>query len=286
MKQTARDFFVQHGFYDLYTYSFVHAELMTKLGEDMSGLIELKNQLSEEQSHMRGSLIPNLLLSLEKNIRDSRHLQLFEVERVFTLEKDGKINEYDELAAVMTSEKQVVYYDMQNLVSECLHELGVDNYFFEPVETAPSYAHRTRSAHIVVRGKIIGIIGEIHPKIARNFDVHDRIGFFSLNLSLLSESSFNLIRYKEISQYQENNFDLSFVVEKNTKGREISLAISKVNPTLIQKVELFDIYEDALRLPGKRSLSFKIWIQSESETLSDEVKNTLIQDIVKKVEKK
>jgi phenylalanyl-tRNA synthetase beta subunit len=43
----------------------------------------MKNALSEELTHLRGSLIPNLLLSLEKNIRDFNTLKLFEIEKIF-----------------------------------------------------------------------------------------------------------------------------------------------------------------------------------------------------------
>ncbi|MGB2110591.1 MAG: hypothetical protein ACPHY8_01315 [Patescibacteria group bacterium] len=56
--------------------------------------------------------------------------------------------------------------------------------------------------------------------------------------------------------------------------------------TLISKVELVDIYENEEKLPGKRSLTFKIFIQSMEKTLDDKVKNEIISQIVKKVEKK
>jgi phenylalanyl-tRNA synthetase beta subunit len=69
-----------------------------------------------------------------------------------------------------------------------------------------------------------------------------------------------------------------------TPGKNIVSAIEKTD-SLITKVELFDIYESEEKLPGKRSLSFKIYIQSLTETLDDKVKNRLIDDIVKKVEK-
>jgi len=41
---------------------------------------------------------------------------------------------------------------------------------------------------------------------------------------------------------------------------------------LIKKVELFDIYENEEKLPGKRSLSFKIYIQSLESSLDDNIK--------------
>jgi phenylalanyl-tRNA synthetase beta chain len=83
-----------------------------------------------------------------------------------------------------------------------------------------------------------------------------------------------------------NNFDLSFVVDKNIKWKDIKTAIINTDKKLIKKVELFDIFENEEKLPWKRSLSFKVFIQSDEETLDDKVKNNLINEIVKKVEKK
>lgn len=101
----------------------------------------------------------------------------------------------------------------------------------------------------------------------------------------LSAALYGLVKAQDISNFQINNFDLNFVIEKNIPGKDIISAISKSDP-LIKKVELFDIYENQEKLPGKRSLSFKIFIQSQSETLDDAVKNRLIEDIIKRVEKK
>jgi phenylalanyl-tRNA synthetase beta subunit len=55
---------------------------------------------------------------------------------------------------------------------------------------------------------------------------------------------------------------------------------------IIDRVELFDIYENEEKLPWKRSFSFKIFISSLDGTLDDKVKNELIDKIVEKVAKK
>lgn len=62
LKSEARNFFSSIGFFDMYNYSFVNETLMQKLGSTTKDLIEMKNYLSEEITHLRNSLIPNLLL--------------------------------------------------------------------------------------------------------------------------------------------------------------------------------------------------------------------------------
>lgn len=101
---------------------------------------------------------------------------------------------------------------------------------------------------------------------------------------MLQAAFYGIVQAHEVSSFQRNNFDINFVIDKDVQGKKIMLAIQK-SDALIQKVELFDIYESEEKLPGKRSLSFKIYIQSLSETLDDTVKNKLIEAIIKNVEK-
>lgn len=126
--------------------------------------------------------------------------------------------------------------------------------------------HSTRSAGIVVWGKIVGYIGEISPKVIDNYGLSGRIGCVSLNMNLLEKALFGLVVAKEISNFQENNFDLNFVVDKETSGAKILKTI-QASDEHIQKVDLIDIYESEEKLAGKRSLTFKIFIQSQNETL-------------------
>ena len=101
----------------------------------------------------------------------------------------------------------------------------------------------------------------------------------------LSAALYGLVKAQDVSSFQENNFDINFVVDKTTSWKDIVSAIAKAD-ALIQNVELFDIYEDEEKLPGKRSLSFKVYIQSLTQTLDDKIKNGIIEEIIKRVEKK
>ena len=300
IKLDSRVFFVNKWFFDIYNYSFVNEELMQKLEWNCDNLIPLKNALSAELTHMKWDLIPNLMKSLEENIRETKDLKLFEIEKVFNLNNPSAfqaapfntkgsnsiISENYEIAAVITSNSKIPYYEIQNIVSDYLKTIWVLNFSFEKAETIPSYAHPGRTAKILVRWQEVWFVWEIHPEISKRFDVKQRVAFFRINLDKIKDAAYSIVKAKEISPFQMNNFDLSFVVDKKTKWKDIKTAILNTNKKLIKKVELFDIFENEEKLPGKRSLSFKVYIQSDNETLDDKVKNELIKEIVKKVEKK
>ena len=73
---------------------------------------------------------------------------------------------------------------------------------------------------------------KIHPKAAANFDVNDRIGYFEINVNKLEAALYSITKAKEVSNFQENNFDLNFVVDKSVKAKDIKTAIEKTDPKL------------------------------------------------------
>ncbi len=284
IKTLSRNFFIDNWFFDMYTYSFVNKELMKKSNSDNTNLVKLKNSLSEDATHMKNSLIQNLLLTLEKNVRDFKNLKIFEVEKVF--EKDGNnINEKYNLSWLMISEKNIVYYDIQNIIKNYLNKIWITKFSFEKITEKPWYAHWWRTANLVIRWQKVWVIWEIHPKIANNFWVKSKIWFFEINLDKIKDMAFWITKAKEISNFQASNFDISFEISKDIKWANIKNAIQKTNPKLIQKVELFDIYENKEKLWDNRSLSFKVYLQKMDSEVNDKEKNDLISEIIKKVEK-
>lgn len=284
-KREIRNFLTAKGFYEMYTYSFIDDATMQKALGSAEGLIPMKNALSEELSHMRWSLVPNLLQALQDNAREFRDMKLFECEKVFLRDSESSVSEYYELSGLEQFTWDNTYYEVQNTLSDIFSKLWVLKYTYENPKDIPSYAHSGRTASIMVRGTVIWYAWEIHPKAVKNFELSWRVWFFSINLERLSPALYGLISANEVSNFQENNFDINFVVDKVVPGKDIATAISKTDPR-ITKVDLFDIYESEEKLSGKRSLSFKVYMQSLSETLDDKVKNELIEQIVANVEKK
>ncbi len=284
IKNDVRNYFSSIWYFDMYTYSFVSNDLMKKTLGTTENLIPMKNALSEELTHLRWSLIPNLLLSLEKNINEYSEMKLFEIEKVFNLNKTDVIENYN-LSWVEIINKDIAYYDIQNTVSNFLKYIGVLNFSYENTTSLPKYAHTWRTWAIIVRWQQVWIIWEINPKVANNFSINSRIWFFEINIESLESAIYSTIKAKDISSFQENNFDLNFVIDKDNKASKIKLAIEKTDKNIINKVDLIDIYENEEKLPWKRSLLFTIYIQSLEKTLDDKDKANLINEIVKNVAK-
>ena len=284
LKNDSRVYLTSLGYYDMYTYSFVNQNLMEKLGGNTHDLVPMKNALSEELTHLKWSHIPNLIASLEKNMREYKELKLMEIEKVFSRDQ-SKITEKYALSGVIMKSADVLYYEIQTAVNDLFTTLWVDKFQLNTPKDFPSFAHKWRTASINIRGNDIWFVWEIHPKYTNNFGINQTVGFFEIDADALKNALYSKVKANDLSEFQENNFDLNFVVDKQIEWKNIFTTIQRAD-NLISKVELVDIYEDEEKLPGKRSLTFKIFIQSMDKTLDDKVKNEIISEIIKKVEKK
>lgn len=285
LKNDSKKYFADNWFFEVYNYSFVNQELQEKLSQSVQSLIPLKNYLSEDATHLRWSLIPNLMKWLEENIRNIQHMKLFEIEKIFS-KKDAQIIEWYRLSGVMTSNKDIAYYEVQSILCDFLKSIFVDAFYFEVSQNPPEFSHKGRVAKIIARGKEIWYVWEIHPSVAKRFDVHMRVWFFEIDADILAELAYNKVKVKEVSPFQQNTFDVSILIEKESPGREVLLTLQNIDKELIQKVELIDIYQDDDKLWQKRSLTFRVYVQSLIQTLNDDIMSALRSKILEKIQKK
>lgn len=285
IKIDSRNYLTSIWFFDMYTYSFVNEELMKKCLSDTQNLVPMKNALSEELTHLRWSLIPNLMLTLEKNNLNFPNLKIFELEKVFKKNSKNSVEENYNLTWIISSDKEIIYYEIQNIVSNLLKVLWVLNFSYDIDEEYENYSHKWRTAKIIVRWNKVWTVWEIHPKVAKNFEIEKRVWFFEINIEKIENALYQVIKANDISNFQENNFDLNFVVDNNTKWSKLKQTIEKTDTKIIKKVELIDIYENKEKLWDKKSYTYKIYIQSMEKTLDDNDKSELIKDIIKNMSK-
>ena len=103
--------------------------------------------------------------------------------------------------------------------------------------------------------------------------INQDIYLFEINIGkIIKAVSDAAVKYKEIPQFPEVQRDISFAIEKDITNEQISLAIKKsANSKLFKNSNLFDIYEGEHIQEGYKSLAYRITLQDEEATLTDEV---------------
>lgn len=280
------------GLQEVINYSFIPKNVKDIL-EIKQETIELKNPLSEEMAILRPSLIWSLLANIRDNInRNQFDLRLCEVSKVFTpAEKlaneelsiciglagkpdrtlwEAKPNSYD-------------FYDLKGYVEKLLEYMGITRY---SLERANNYNfHSGRSAVIKIGNDEIGIFGEISPDVQENMDIkRERVYIAEINLSKAKKYMKTSTKYEKIVKYPEVTRDLAIVLPKDTLVGNMLDNLKKVS-NLIEKIDIFDIYEGDKIEKDKKSVAISIILRNKEKTLDEKEINDTIEKILYTISK-
>jgi phenylalanyl-tRNA synthetase beta chain len=267
-KHDAREIFAHAlGYTETYNYSFYGPAEITTYGLDEKSHLKLLNTLSEEQSHLRKILIPNLIKALGEATKYEANPALFEIGR--TYEEDGEFMPKEEkrIAAVRAFGKDEtdLFSHTKGDLEQFLDQFGISGSLeFVANENPPSYMHPHQNAEVRLRGKTIGNIFTLHPYIA------EKIACFELDFAAISQARQSNQTYKAESKFPSVEFDISVLLDKRTSAAEIESAIKKSLGKLAKQIELFDSYEGDRIDPDKKSLAYRITLQADDRTLTNE----------------
>ena len=152
------------------------------------------------------------------------------------------------------------------------------------VRTTKESYHPGRAADIYVGKEYIGTFGELHPDVMENFDLKKKLLTAELRLEALIKYSDKNIFFKGINKFPAVPRDLALVIEENILVGDVIKSIAKLSP-VIEKVELFDVYQGAGVEAGKKSIAISIVLREKNKTLEENEINSVISKILEKVKK-
>lgn len=292
-----RSILVSCGFQEVLTYSLTNQEMMRRLSPELSQTgpepIRVANPMSRDYECLRTSLRPGLLSTLERNERYQEDgIRLFETGKVFLPRHRDLPQEKEMLCAVLNdlqpgvfwkgNAETVDFFVAKGVVETLLDrlELPVN---FEASDDVSLYPGRT--ADIIVGEDKIGVIGELHPKVAKTFELTGTAYLIEIDLDKLSSLSGGIKKYQPISRYPSTTRDIALVVDEQITYKQVYDIIQGF--PLVNQVNLFDLYSGKQIVKGKKSFAFRIVYQSPTRTLTDEevdeVQQQILDELVKKV---
>ena len=271
------------GFTEVYNYSFVSEAQIVKFGDDITRYLELDNPLSKERPYLRRHLLNNLLENIKQNSARYSWLKLCEIGKVYHPEDAGPRaeNNGDELLPSQDTWLTAVYTDKENdnpfwearRAAEAIAENLKINWEIIPAgEKAKPSQHPARTALIKFGDHKLGAISELHPAVAEALGIEERVGVFTLNLSLAAEhfgQLVNLAGYQPLSLFPEVIRDIAFVVKKEITHADILKVLSHVD-SLLTKVELFDVFMGEGIGQGYKSMAYHLTYANPARTLTTE----------------
>ncbi|MBT8070070.1 MAG: phenylalanine--tRNA ligase subunit beta [Gammaproteobacteria bacterium] len=279
------------GYTEAINYSFTSRDLLKQFSMD-GKILPLANPLSADLEVMRTALLPGLMETLSRNLRRQQdRLRFFEAGTVF--EQNGELAESSRIAAVACggyapeqwgiSNRPVDFFDLKGDLESILSLRG-ETGEVEFRNLALAWLHPGQAATVSIDGVDIGWAGSIHPSILKQMDIKGPVLAFEVDVDLLSKRE---IPYaKEISRFPSIRRDLALLVPENISFAEIRRNVIDLSGDLLTNLVLFDLYSGQNVEKGYKSLAIGLILQNVSCTLTDEVVDSLVKNVVQGLEQR
>ena len=288
------------GFQEILTYSLVSMEKLQKLSPKLELKIpplKVANPMTREQEFLRTSLRAGLLSTLSHNQKfEQAGIRLFEIGKVFlppsipviaTL-SETKGNQSQEgrelpqekelLCAVLSGSRAELswqadkepldFLDAKGVVEIVLNQLGLKA-SFEISDDEGLFPGR--GANIIVDDDKVGIVGDLHPKVAQAFELSDAVCLIEIDMEKLLTRITGIKEYHSIPRFPSVSRDIALVVDEQVSYGSVEEIIQSFS--LVTQTTLFDLYRGEQIPEGKKSFAIRIVYQSPSHTLTDEEVN-------------
>ena len=238
--------------------------------------LAISNPLSEEESVLRPSLLPGLLLAAAKNVaRRNVTVALFEIGAAFFPTEAELPDEPLRAAWLFTGpapagwhgpKRSLDFFDAAGVLERIADGLGVGGITREAVAVEPF--HPGRSARVLLGGTDIGIVAELHPRAARALDLGDRVAIAEVDLTPLFEHAREAAP-GDLPRFPAAARDLALLVPAGTPAADVRGAVREAAGPMLEDISLFDRYAGSEIGADRVSLAFSLSFRHPDRTLTD-----------------
>jgi len=267
---------IARDYQEVITYSFIDSKA-NKAFTGIESELVLSNPISSEMSVMRGSLWPGMVAAASANVaRQQDRVRIFEASKSF----HGKLDNHTEIVRIAglatgsvvpeqwgSESENVDFFDIKADVEALLALAAEDgDVTFSAIEHP---ALQTGQAAEIRRNEaIIGVIGKLHPSLAKQYDLKRAVYVFEIDadkaFAAKAPSAVAISRFPAIRR------DIAVIVNDDVSAGELVAAVAESAPQLIQGVRIFDIYKGAGIEAGRKSVAIGLILQETSRTLTDD----------------
>ncbi|MFH4906784.1 MULTISPECIES: phenylalanine--tRNA ligase subunit beta [Staphylococcus] len=262
-------------------YSLVDKARATDFALQDRSTISLLMPMSEAHATLRQSLIPHLIDDVSYNVaRSNHHVALYELGRVFFgNEEDQLPDEVEYLSGILTgdyavntwqSKKEAIDFFVAKGIVERIAEILDIQFEYEAGEITG--LHPGRTALVKLNNEIVGFVGELHPQTENDYDLKQTY-VFELNYDKLMLVSVGYINYQPIPRFPGVSRDIALVINRATPSAQIVNVIKNNGGDILQKTEVFDVYEGEHVAEDEKSIALRLSYLDTKQTLTDDKVN-------------
>ena len=262
------------GYSEIITYSFVSPSSFDAIripaDSPLRKTVKLVNPLGEDTSIMRTVILPSMLDILSRNFAfKNKGVKLYEIGKIYLPVEGEKLPNEPKRMIFGTYGEHENFFTLKGEVDALLEQLNVHPATYVADTKNPSY-HPGRCADIMIDGKKLGVIGQIHPLVAEGYGISGEVYVAELNFTGLQSALAPERVFHSLPKFPTVSRDLALVCDEAMTVGMLEACIKKAGGKLLRSIQLFDIYRGPGIAPGKKSVAFSIELRADDRTLTDE----------------
>lgn len=277
-----KSFFAHRGFTEFFSTSLVSIADLQSYGLSPKDAVGILNPLSSDHTHLRPTLLPSVLRSIERNQALTNSADIFEVSRVYLL-RENQLPE-ERLSLVFGSygvlEAEKMFMRLRGMLEELAENTGI-SFTFERL-SEDSHWHAGRSATVLLHGQRVGVFGQVATDFQNAFGIHRPIFLAMLDLETMLPLMRRLHRYQPIPAFPIVTRDVAVLFDERTEYAKI-LAIVRGASNLVSSCDIQEIYRGEGIPEGKKSITLSVAMMAPDRTLTtqevDEALATVVREL-------
>ena len=275
------------GYSEIITYSFVSPSSFDAIripaDSPLRKTVKLVNPLGEDTSIMRTVILPSMLDILSRNFAfKNKGVKLYEIGKIYLPVEGEKLPNEPKRMIFGTYGEHENFFTLKGEVDTLLEQLNVHPATYVADTKNPSY-HPGRCADIMIDGKKLGVIGQIHPLVAEGYGISGEVYVAELDFTGLQSALAPERVFHSLPKFPTVSRDLALVCDEAMTVGMLEACIKKAGGKLLRSIQLFDIYRGPGIAPGKKSVAFSLELRADDRTLTDEDTTGVTNSVLEKL---
>ena len=278
------------GYSEIITYSFVSPAIFDQIripaDSPLRNALRIQNPLGEDTSIMRTIALPSMMDILSRNnAYHNKSVKLYEIAKIYLPVEGQMLPEEPKMLLLGTYGANENFFTLKGELEAIFAGLRLKKASYAAVKNNPSY-HPGRCAAVSIDGMEVGIIGQVHPLVAKNYGIDVDVYCAEINFTKLLNCLLPDATYTPLPKYPSVTRDLSLICDEAVTVAEVETVITAAAGKLLRGVKLFDIYRGVGVPEGKKSMAFSLELRADDRTLTDTDSESVVSKVLEALKEK
>ncbi len=278
------------GYSEIITYSFtspaVFDQIRIPADSPLRHALRIQNPLGEDASIMRTIALPSMLEILGRNnAYHNKAAKLYEIAKIYLPVEGQPLPEEPKMLVFGSYGEKETFFKLKGELEAVFAGLRMKKVSYTAEKNNPSY-HPGRCASISIDGVEIGVMGQVHPLVAKSYGIDSEVYCAELSFTKMLGLRLPEPTFAPLPKYPTVSRDLALICDEALTVAQVEDVISASAGKLLRKIQLFDIYRGVGVPEGKKSMAFSLELRADDRTLTDSDSEKVVSNVLSALKEK